>query len=107
MSVVVREFTGAVVAQGEFRRGDVVVAATLAAKEDHARFPLLAGVDQYDDTVFNALQCRRLVDELAALRHGLADDAAAAVDELGRLARLVIVDGPGQPAHRRLHFVGD
>ncbi|WP_456789162.1 hypothetical protein [Cellulomonas sp. P5_C5] len=108
ISVVVREHTGEVVARGVFApglRGDVVLELAEAALDDYARFPLLAGVAPYLDTSFNEWQCLRLIDELTDLRHDLDD--AAAVDELVRLARLVVVDGPGQVHHRRLVFVGD
>jgi hypothetical protein len=110
ISVVVREHMGEVVARAEFgphMRHNVVGRLAQAANTEYARFPLLAGVDPYDDTTFNQVQCRRLVGELADLRRGLDDDAVAVVDELGRLARMVIVDGPGKPHHRRLVFIGD
>ena len=110
IGVEVRERTREVVVRGQFapRRDDVVLRLAHAALDDDARFPLLAGVGPYLETSFNEWQCRRLIDELKELRHALADDdGVAAVDELVRLAQMVVADGPGQVHHRQLVFVGD
>lgn len=105
IDVQVIEFSGAVVA-----RLDVEVDVNrlcAAAAEDPARYPLLSGVDEYDDTYFNSRQSARLAQELESIT---ADDSgvdlrptAEAIMELAGLLR----PAPGRPHHRRLVFVGD
>ena len=71
------------------------------------QYPVLAGLDEYDDTVFNGRQVSMLVDELARFA-GTTDDVAllAAIAEVVRLAGLVM-PARQRPGHRRLVFVGD
>ena len=74
---------------------------------DPARYPLLAGVDEYDDTYFNSRQAKRLVSELAALAADHPDqevtEAAAGIIALAELLQAA----PGRPHHRQLIFIGD
>jgi hypothetical protein len=74
---------------------------------DPARYPLLAGVDEYDDTYFNSRQAKRLASELAALAVDHPDQevakAAAGIIALAELLQAA----PGRPHHRQLVFIGD
>jgi hypothetical protein len=105
VSVSVREYAGGVVAGlgGEADVGD----ALRIARADPDRYPLLSGIDEYDDTVFTQVQSRRLTRELAAL-DAVCDDAGvrAGVQALLELLRLM-EPMPERPPHRRLLFSGD
>jgi hypothetical protein len=82
---------------------ETVVYASLVGLDDAAEFPLLAHVDPYGTTVFNGLQARALLRELAVLRRRAEDEAARrALDDLTFLAHLVT----GRP-HRFLWLRGD
>jgi hypothetical protein len=105
IGVRVQEYTGEVV---DTLDGPADVNRLSAhAAMDPARYPLLAGVDEYDDTYFNARQAQRLVSELAALAADHPDQevakAAARVIALADLLRAA----PGRPHHRQLVFIGD
>ncbi|GAA4606242.1 hypothetical protein BJY16_005729 [Actinoplanes octamycinicus] len=105
ISVRVQEYTGEVVDTLK----SVVDVNRLAAYAfmDPARYPLLAGVDEYDDTYFNSRQAERLIAELKALAVEHPDEkvteAAAPVIALAELLRAA----PGRPHHRQLVFIGD
>ncbi|MFJ9823008.1 hypothetical protein ACIRSU_01380 [Streptomyces sp. NPDC101160] len=64
-------------------------------------YPLLASIDPYGDTVFNYLQVRRLLNELATYR----PTQPPSEEFLGDLRELcdVALSGP----HRFLWFIGD
>jgi hypothetical protein len=102
IGVHVTEFSGKMVARLE-APVDVNQLCAVAA-EDPARYPLLAGVDEYDDTYFNSRQSIRLAQELESIAAtaGL-DHTAEAILRLVDLLR----PAPGRPHHRQLVFVGD
>lgn len=105
IDVRVQEYTGAGVAALDSAVGVNRLSAHAAL--DPARYPLLAGVDEYDDTYFNSRQAERLVSELAALAADHPDQevakAAARIIALAELLRAA----PGRPHHRQLVFSGD
>jgi hypothetical protein len=105
IGVRVQEYTGEVVAALD---GAVDVNRLSAhAAVDPARYPLLAGVDEYDDTYFNSRQADRLVSELATLAADHPDqDVTRAVARIIALAELLRA-APGRPHHRQLVFIGD
>ena len=103
ISVSVFEYTDQVVSR---LTGECDVAAICAAASaDAAAYPLLAGVDAYDDTTFNPRQAGMLVDELSKLgaTHPDLDRDTAHLIDLAELLR----PAPGRPHHRRLVFNGD
>jgi len=105
IGVRVQEYTGEVV---DVLAGAVDVNRLSAhAAMDPARYPLLAGVDEYDDTYFNARQAEWLVSELATLAVDHPDEevtkAPARIIALAELLRAA----PGRPHHRQLVFIGD
>ncbi len=103
IAVQVFEYTGQLVAQVDSDRDVRAVCAAAASQPAH--YPLLAGVDQYDDTTFNARQAVMLIAEL--------DRLAAAFPELReevaplRAAAQLLEPAPRRPHHRRLIFNGD
>jgi len=105
ISVEVYEYTGRLVAQST--GGCDVVAVCRAASDHPARYPLLAGVDELDDTTFNARQSVVLIAELTRLAAATdVPDLRDAATELITLAEL-LVPAPRRPHHRRLVFNGD
>ena len=103
IGVHVREYTGEIVAGLD---GPVDVNGLCdRAAEDPGRYPLLSGVDELDDTYFNARQGLRLARELEALAAagGGVEAAARAVLRLAGLLQ----PAPKRPHHRLLVFVGD
>lgn len=77
-------------------------------------YPLLSGVDEYWDTYFNPIQCRRLETELNKLRsaHDLSDIESQSLDEVLAMAHLLATGAEGAPDPRDrqaafLVFVGD
>jgi hypothetical protein len=105
IGVHVREFTGEVVAKLS-DPADIGRLCSFAAT-DPARYPLLSGVDPYDDTYFNARQASRLALELQALAERIEEaELLAAVTALLPLTFLLEV-APGRPHHRQLIFIGD
>jgi hypothetical protein len=75
-----------------------------AAASDPGRYPLLAGIDEYDDTTFNARQAKVLITELTSL--AATEELAGTATQLITLAELLL-PAPGRPHHRHLVFVGD
>ena len=70
---------------------------------DDLNFPLLRFVDSYGDTVFNGMQCRALLEEIASLAKGARSEADHLVlDQLSEMAG-VVADG----VHLYLRCVGD
>lgn len=87
--------------------GAVDVNRLCAQATDPARYPLLAGVDEYDDTYFNSRQADRLVSELTTLAADHPDqDMSRATARIIALAELLQA-APGRPHHRQLIFIGD
>ncbi|SNR73039.1 hypothetical protein SAMN06264365_10577 [Actinoplanes regularis] len=84
-----------------------VKAICQAASSNPARYPLLAGVDEYDDTTFNPRQAVMLIAELGRLTAAADDpylsDAVAALITLAEL----LLPARRRPPHRRLVFNGD
>jgi hypothetical protein len=105
ISVHVREHTGGLVAEPS--QPVDINRLCHAAAADPDQYPLLSGIDEYDDTIFNLIQSRRLVLELKALSADSRDSelqaAAAAVLALASL----LEPAPGRPHHRQLFFIGD
>jgi hypothetical protein len=78
-----------------------------ATSFDADRYPLLAGVDEYDDTTFNPRQAAMLIAELKQLSAATEDrDLQETIAQLVSLAEL-LVPAPRRPHHRRLIFNGD
>jgi hypothetical protein len=105
IDVKVVEFDGQVVA----RRDDPVDVNLLCAIAGEApgRYPHLSGVDEYDDTYFNARQSKRLAQELEAIAQDSGDEVLRqAAEAVLRLVRM-LEPAPGRPHHRQLVFVGD
>jgi hypothetical protein len=98
--VRVIEFSGGVV--DELRASVDVGRICKAVREAIDRYPVLAGIDEYDDTIFNGRQLGALIAELNTLAT-TTDDAVllAAIAEVLRLADLVM-PAPPRPTHRRL-----
>lgn len=102
----VYEFTGEVV--GAYGGSEIPINDLCTiAEEDPQVYPMLSGVDPYDDTTFNPRQARRLGEELRTL----TDSARSAeirkiATELGEIVSLLAQE-PGRPHHRRLVFLGD
>ncbi|MFI0453105.1 hypothetical protein [Actinomadura sp. 6N118] len=105
IGVRVQEYSGEVVATLD---GAVDVRRLCArAATDPARYPLLTGVDEYDDTYFNARQADRLASELTTLAADHPEqDMITATARLIALTKLLQA-APGRPHHRQLIFIGD
>jgi hypothetical protein len=105
IDVHVKEYTGELVAK--LRRPAAVDELCAFAADDPARYPLLSGIDEYDDTYFNRRQASRLIVELKNVA-GTANEPALlnAATEIMALADL-LKPAPGRPAHRQLIFIGD
>ncbi|PPK93374.1 hypothetical protein CLV92_1102 [Kineococcus xinjiangensis] len=105
LTVRVQEYSGTLVEEDcehPYSRLVDVAAAT------PADFPLLAGVDRYDDTIFNPRQCRALLKEVQALMQQVEDkDLRRTAERLSTLADLVIPSRDHRTTHRRLWFNGD
>jgi hypothetical protein len=105
IGVRVHEYTGKVVA--ELDTGVDVLALCEVAAMEPAKYPMLSGIDRYDDTRFNSLQAVTLASELRQLvrrtKHPQARDAATALLQLVAL----LEPAPGRPHHRHLDFNGD
>lgn len=106
MSVEVREYSGVVVEQSTADAAATASLCSLAASEP-SRYPLLSGVDPYDDTWFNSRQTARLATELQSITERSKDDRVrAAAQAILQLASLLEV-APRRPHHRQLLFNGD
>lgn len=101
----VEEYSGAVV---EWLNGPVDVGALCSfVTTEPGLYPLLTGVDPYDDTCFNQRQTATLAAELRAVADRTQDEPTrAAAMAVLRLASL-LESAPGRPHHRRLLFIGD
>jgi len=105
VSVRVVEYSGQVVEQVDDDCD--VTAVWRTASSDPARYPLLAGVDEHDDTTFNPRQTVMLIAELERL--AAATDRLHMSDAVARLIALaeLLAPAPRRPHHRRLQFIGD
>ncbi|MER6758170.1 hypothetical protein ABT235_28810 [Micromonospora echinofusca] len=105
MSVQVREFSGVVVERLTDAAGVGSLCAFAASEPSH--YPLLSGIDPYDDTCFNPRQTASLTAELRSIIEQSKDGRVrAAAQALLQLASLLEV-APRRPHHRRLLFIGD
>ncbi|WP_143766927.1 hypothetical protein [Micromonospora sp. L5] len=105
MSVQVHEYSGVVV-ERLTDEADVGLLCSFAASEP-SRYPLLSGVDPYDDTCFNPRQSVSLAAELRSIIEQSEDGRVrAAAQAVVQLASLLEV-APRRPHHRRLLFIGD
>ncbi|MCO1615414.1 hypothetical protein M8C11_11885 [Micromonospora sp. CPM1] len=105
MSVQVREYSGVVVEQLTDAAG-IASLCSLAASEP-SRYPLLSGVDPYDDTWFNSRQAARLAIELQSIIERSKDERVRAAGQaILQLASLLEI-APRRPHHRQLLFNGD
>jgi hypothetical protein len=105
MAVRVQEFSGVLVQRLD-GPADAAALCSFVTTEP-GLYPMLAGVDPYDDTCFNPRQAAVLTAELRAVADRAEDEptraAAMAVLQLAALLQA----GPGRPQHRRLMFIGD
>jgi hypothetical protein len=103
ISVQVHEYSGRLVSTMAGDARDLC----RAASSDPAQYPLLAGVDEYDDTTFNPRQAVMLIAELERLK--AAADCSHLSDAIAPLITLakLLLPAPGRPHHRRLVFNGD
>ncbi|MGC4893020.1 hypothetical protein [Micromonospora sp. DT31] len=104
MSVQVREYGGVVVEQLTDAAG--IASLCSSAASEPSRYPLLSGVDPYDDTWFNSRQTVRLATELQSIIDSGDDSVRAAAQAILQLASLLAA-APGRPHHRQLLFNGD
>jgi hypothetical protein len=105
LNVQVREYTGELV--GAVNRSADVGALCSFAAQNPSTYPLLSGVDPYDDTTFNPRQAAVVSTELASLAAPAQhEQVRQAATELLSLTALLEVQ-PGRPHHRRLMFIGD
>lgn len=105
IGVRVQEYRGKLVATLD-GPADIRELCELAAL-DPTRYPMLSGIDPYDDTCFNSRQAAMVASELNLLAHeterGPIRDAVAVL--LPLVAMLEVARG--RPPHRRLTFIGD
>ncbi|WP_433615924.1 hypothetical protein ACQP2P_13150 [Dactylosporangium sp. CA-139114] len=69
---------------------------------DHHRFPMLAHVDPYGNTIFNRTQMSAVLEELATIQPELDGVALSTARALG-----VLIATHGHRPHRYLWFIGD
>jgi hypothetical protein len=105
ISVHVREYTGGLVA--ELSETADINRLCHAAAADPDQYPLLSGIDEYDDTIFNVIQSRRLVLELKAISAGSGDSELQAATAAVLALASLLEPAQGRPHHRRLFFIGD
>jgi hypothetical protein len=104
IAVQVREFTGEVVERLSWA-ADIKTLCDFVG-DDPTLYPLLAGVDPYDDTCFNPRQATLLAAELRQIAQRTDGPVqAVAMAVLGLTSLLEAA--PGRPGHRRLVFIGD
>ncbi|MEU4287832.1 hypothetical protein AB0E63_06395 [Kribbella sp. NPDC026596] len=105
IAVRVREYTGEVIAHLD-ASVDILGLCDVAATEP-TKFPMLSGIDRYDDTRFNSLQAVMMASELGLLSR--QTEQAQVRDAVAALLPLVALLEParGRPHHRRLDFTGD
>src|SRR4051794_26258604 len=98
VSMVLRKFSGEVISRA------AVPYVPAPDVWDEATFPLLAGVDLNGDTIFNARQMLRLIDEASRL---LADTEVVGEAHESLLALAALCQEGQRPPHRFLWFLGD
>jgi hypothetical protein len=102
ISAYVQEFSGDLVK----RAGSDINALCAFVNQNATAYPLLRGIDPYDDTCFNRLQAVSLADELKAIAQHAPEPVSAVAQELLSLTALLEA-APNRPGHRRLVFSGD
>jgi hypothetical protein len=105
IGVHVREYTGTVVARLD--RPVNVNRLCAVAAEDPIQYPLLSGVDDHDDTYFNARQSVRLGRELKLLAGDGSDLELCEAAEAILLLAGLLQPAPKRSHHRLLIFDGD
>jgi hypothetical protein len=105
IGVYVKEYTGTIVARLDGPEN--VNRLCAVAAEDPARYPLLSGVDDLDDTYFNARQSVRLAQELKLLAGDGSDLELREAAEAILLLADLLPAAPKRPHHRLLIFDGD
>lgn len=104
IGVRIYEYTGEIV--GEYGGRDIHQLCRIA-EADTTRYPLLSGIDPYDDTTFNPRQAQRVGQEL---REFAETNPSVELRKVAiELAEVVSLLAPeqGRPHHRRLVFSGD
>ncbi|MEW1960810.1 hypothetical protein [Kineococcus sp. NPDC059986] len=80
----------------------------IAARTQPDIFVLLCGVDRYDVTVFNRLQCHRLDWELQEMSQRRENKALrTTATRIRQLCDLVRLDSPSGPVGHHVRFIGD
>ena len=74
----------------------------LVGVQDRHRFPMLAHVDPYGDTIFNRAQMSALVEELETIQPDLDGEALSTARALR-----VLIEAHASSPHRYLWFIGD
>ena len=76
------------------------LAHTVAAEEFRDTYPLLSGIELYQDTYFNTRQIERLIKELQRFKKEVQPDAHEQVNSLIDFSEKI-------DTHQYLRFVGD
>lgn len=74
--------------------------ATFVKYRNTDKYPLLSGIEQYQDTYFNTAQITILIKELANFKMEFQDDVKQQIDDLIDFAKKIDI-------HEYLRFVGD
>lgn len=73
---------------------------TFVKHRDPDKYPLLSGIEPYQDTYFNTKQIVDLVNELNNFKAEFKDDVKQQIDDLIKFAKKIDI-------HEYLRFVGD
>lgn len=89
--------------QLDFAADEKNLLGKLLGAPDPGKFPMLASIDQYGDTVFNRIQMSRFLDEWKTLRRS----AKSPVEEDLLQSVQAMAEKAVQAVHLYLVFVGD